>query len=401
MNRLYIIGGGSGNADYLLPAAKKAAEAVGMLIASERFTDSLALKNAVPLKNIPKLLEMLPQYLEKCSVGIMVSGDPLLYSLYGTILKRYPDINAEIIPSVSSLQLLGTAFGITMEDALILSIHGREFSSGKTASAVYQNKKVFFLCSKEQGPIEIASALMEYGLQNTEIFIGSDLTYKTERLIHCKVSELRLRENPSLCAAAVINPNPQKISGIRHIPDSVFLRNSSPMTKEEVRAAVISKLRLSQNSIVWDIGAGTGSISAECAFSCPFGTVYSVECKKSALEILKKNKDFLGISNMEIISGRAKDVIKNLPLPDSVFIGGSGNELSEILEYIFSLSKRIRIVMTAVTLETISSAYPTLKAMPQFEAVQLSIGVSKKIGGYGIIDGNNPITIFSCYTEEE
>lgn len=229
-----------------------------------------------------------PELLETERIGIVVSGDPLLYSLCRTIQNRYPELEMQVIPGVGSLQLLGAAFGLTMEQAEIRSIHGRECSPGTIAYAVSEHAETFFFCSGTQGPREIAQSLLAYGLADTEIFVGADLTYPTQQLWHGTPEQAAQRPNPKLCVAAVRNPHPKPTARLGLLPDSAFLRNRSPMTKEEVRAVVLSKLRLKPDAVVWDLGAGTGSVSIECARMCPFGTVYAVEYKPAALEILER-----------------------------------------------------------------------------------------------------------------
>ena len=156
MYDLILAGGGSGQADYLLPVVKTELEKADFVIASERFLKIINVKNAIPLKNVYSQLEEIPKLLEKGSVAIVVSGDPLLYSLFRTIQNNMPDIKVRVLPGIGSLQLLGCAFGLTMEDAKIMSIHGRECRAGEIAYAVSENETVFFFCSKEHGSKEIS-----------------------------------------------------------------------------------------------------------------------------------------------------------------------------------------------------------------------------------------------------
>ena len=183
-HELILAGGGSGTADYLLPAAKKALESADCVIASERFLSLLEVKKARPMGNISRLLAELPELLETERIGIVVSGDPLLYSLCRTIQNRYPELEMQVIPGVGSLQLLGAAFGLTMEQAEIRSIHRRGMQSGDICYAMSEHAETFFFCSGTQGPREIAQSLLAYGLADTEIFVGADLTYPTQQLWH-------------------------------------------------------------------------------------------------------------------------------------------------------------------------------------------------------------------------
>lgn len=398
MHELILAGGGSGHADHLLPVTKAAVESADIVIASERFLKLINAKKIIVMKNVYQQLESLPKLLEQNSVAVVVSGDPLYYSLCRTIQKRFPDIRMKILPGIGSLQLLGAEFGITMENAEILSLHGRECSWGTIASAVCTHETVFFFCSKENGPREISKALLEYKICNVEICVGASLASPEQKLYSGTPQEIVNLDNPELCTAAVKNPSPSKKKFPAFLPDDAFLRNQSPMTKEEIRAVVISKLRLRENSAVWDIGAGTGSISVECARMCPFGNVYALEYKKEALEILEKNRDFFRLENLHIIKGRAEETMSGLDVPDCIFIGGSSGGLTEIIGKISSLSCKIRLVVSAVTLETQAEAYSLLKEFPDFQAVQLSVGYGKKIGNYSVMECNHPVTLYSCYT---
>lgn len=399
-HELILVGGGSGTAEYLLPVAKQELEHVDCVIASERFLQLITAKKIKPMGSVSTLLEALPNWLEQESLGVVVSGDPLLYSLCRTILTRYPGLPMRVVPGIGSLQLLGAAFGLTMEDAAILSIHGRGCTAGKIAFTVAEHPVTFFFCSKTRGPREIAAALLAYGLEETELYVGADLTYPEQTLWHGKPAKLAEEENPSLCVAAVKNPFPKSVLRPALLPDSAFLRNASPMTKEEVRAVILSKLRLLPDAVVWDLGAGTGSISIECARMCPFGSVYAVEYKETALEILKKNKMYFQTEHLTIVSGRAEEQIKRLPVPDNVFIGGSSGAMAQLVEYISTLPKKIRLVVSAVTLETQAELYPLLKHLPQFEIVQIAVSCGKQVGSYRVLDGNHPVLLFSCETKE-
>lgn len=401
MQQIILVGGGSGTAEYFLPAAYTALEQVDIIVASKRFLSFLPKKQLLPLENLSEFLEQLPVLLEKNCIGVVVSGDPLMYSLYRTIQQRYPEIPMQIIPGIGSLQLLGAAFGLTMEDAAIYSIHGRAMPAGKIAYAVTQHPVTFFFCSKMQGPREIAAALAKYQVKGTTLYTGSDLTYPEQQLWQGAPESYPSDENPALCVAAVYNPRPRNIPMASMLPDSAFLRNASPMTKEEVRAVILSKLHLTPDTTVWDIGAGTGSISVECARMCPFGCVYAVEYRAEALEILEKNKAYFQLSNMQIISGRAESLLETLPTPDRIFIGGSGGALPKIVEKICQYNRPIRLVISAVTLETQAQLYPILSKLPSFEVVQLSVGYGKPVGKYHVINYNHPVMLFSCETRRE
>ncbi len=398
MKQLIIIGGGGGTKDYLLPAAKKAIATADCVIASDRILHTLQIPDGESMGKLSRFLDLLPSRLEKQSIALIVSGDPLLYSLYRTIKNKYPDLKPEIIPGVSSLQILGSAFGLTMEQAAILSLHGRECSAGKIAYAVSSHPITFFFCSEQQGVKEIAHALIAYQLTETELYFGSDLTASAQILKHGKPEQFLEIKNPALCVAAVKNPDPKPVSCPALLPDSAFLRNASPMTREEIRAVILSKLKLTPDAVIWDIGAGTGSISVECARMCPFGHVYAVEYKAAALEILQKNKNYFSLENLHICAGMASEQICALPDPECIFIGGSGGEFPELFRQIMQISKKIRLVISAVTLETQAELWPILHNLPECDIMQISVSHAKSIKNYHILQEQHPIMIYSCMT---
>ncbi|MDE7122345.1 MAG: precorrin-6Y C5,15-methyltransferase (decarboxylating) subunit CbiT [Oscillospiraceae bacterium] len=396
--KLVMIGGGSGNPDYLLPVAQKALQNADCIVTPERFLPMLKdlnLKIEI-LRNIPEFLEQLPERLQSEQIAVLVSGDPLYYSLCRTILKRYPEIETEILPGIGSLQLLGTAFWITMEDAAVLSLHGRTCSPGKIAMTIAEHSVTFFFCSADHGARQIAEILLNYNLKNLKFYVGSDLGCPKQKLNSGAPENFLQFQNPALHVVAVKNPAPRQVSRPALLPDDAFLRNQSPMTKEEVRAVILNKLKLHPDHVIWDIGAGTGSISIECARFCPFGNVYAIEYQNSALEILEKNKNYFGLENLEIIPGTAPEILKDLPLPDCVFIGGTGKKFPKIFNLLQNLQKKIRLVISAVTLESQTEIYQGLKNIPDLEITRISIAHAKSIKNYHILQENNAVMIYSC-----
>ena len=181
------------------------------------------------------------------------------------------------------------------------------------------------------------------------------------------------------------------------ISDDKFIRlEHVPMTKEEVRVISLCKLKPVQDGIIYDIGAGTGSVSVECARLCPKGTVYALEQKENACRAIALNKEKFRLKNLEIIQGTAPQGLRELPSPTHVFIGGTGGHLQEIYDALAEKKTEIRVVLTAVTLETVSEM--TILAQKEHlepEIVQISVSKAKEMGDYHLMMGQNPVTIFS------
>lgn len=170
------------------------------------------------------------------------------------------------------------------------------------------------------------------------------------------------------------------------------------MTKEEVRSVSLSKLRLTEDSICYDVGAGTGSVSVEMALRADQGQVFAIEKKEEAAALLEENKQKFAVDNLEIIKGEAPQALENLPAPTHAFIGGSSGNLKEIVALLLGKNPQVRIVINCITLETISEALDVLKEydFQQREVVQLAASRSKEISRYHLMMGENPIYIITC-----
>lgn len=178
------------------------------------------------------------------------------------------------------------------------------------------------------------------------------------------------------------------------IKDSEFIRGDVPMTKEEVRVITISKLNLDNHDTVLDIGAGTGSISIECARVIE-GQVYAIERNPSAVELLHLNQEKFGVSNLQIIDGFAPEDLPDADI-NKIIIGGSGGRMQEIFTAIEKYPVE-KIVINTITLENTTKAVEQLKAFKykDIEVVSVNIAKSKMVGNVTMMMGQNPITIIT------
>lgn len=182
------------------------------------------------------------------------------------------------------------------------------------------------------------------------------------------------------------------------IPDENFIRDEGvPMTKNEIRALSICKLRLFPDAIVYDIGAGSGSVAVECKFLMPQGKVFAIEKNPVGIDLIKRNSAKFGVQ-IEVIEGIAPEALENLPLADRIFIGGSGGNLKEILDI---CDQKLRsggwMVINSVTLNTGPEAFQILKEKNyNIEAVQTNIAVTSSRGRVELWQARNPVTIITA-----
>ena len=181
------------------------------------------------------------------------------------------------------------------------------------------------------------------------------------------------------------------------ISDDEFIRGEVPMTKEEVRSVSICKLKLCAESVLYDIGSGTGSVAVEAARLSDKIKVFAVEAKDEAVELIKQNCGKFKAENVSVISGSAPEMLETLPAPTHAFIGGTNGKLKDILRALYRKNPEMRIVMTAVSLETVAEMQSVLSDYPvtDDEIVQVSIAKARKAGSHHLLFANNPVFVFA------
>ena len=182
------------------------------------------------------------------------------------------------------------------------------------------------------------------------------------------------------------------------IDDENFIRGDVPMTKQEIRILTLAKAHIKPDSVVVDIGAGTGSITVEAALLAPHGKIFAVERKLEAVELIRRNVEKFSVDNVEIICAATPDGLENLPDIDAAIIGGSGGKLNEILDVLIGKLKiGGRIVLNAITLQTAATALEYFKRHGvTYEAFQVQITRLERIGRYDMAKALNPVTIITA-----
>lgn len=394
-----LLGIGMGSQETLTVQGKKAAKSADLIIGAKRMADAVREpRQAVVYEYrsdvIADYIRNHPEY-EK--VVIALSGDVGFYSGARKLLTALGgrESNVEVICGISSVVYFMSEIGLSWDDAKITSAHGKHCN---LISMIRHNQKVFSILGTGTAVAELAGKLVKYHMGEVLLYVGENLSYPDEKIFVKKAEELTNYEGQPLSVVCAFHENPEPALSTHGIPDEEFIRGKAPMTKEEVRSVSLSKLRLTEDSICYDVGAGTGSVSVEMALRADQGQVFAIEKKEEAAALLEENKQKFAVDNLEIIKGEAPQALENLPAPTHAFIGGSSGNLKEIVALLLGKNPQVRIVINCITLETISEALDVLKeyGFQQREVVQLAASRSKEIGRYHLMMGENPIYIITC-----
>lgn len=386
-----VIGIGPGDTDYLTEKGKKEIQAAQCIIGARRMTEGAAGKAvfyAISPKDIANIIETTD--CEKYAV--LMSGDSGFFSGTKKLFPLLSECDTEVVPGISSFSYFASKIGVSYDNAKMISTHGRDIS---IVNAVRNNHKVFSLSGGRDGINQMLQDLLDNGLSDVKVFVGENLSYENEKISEGKAKDLLDKEFSSLSVIFIENEHLSYVT-TSGLPDSCFTRSEGvPMTKSEVRAIALSKLVLHKDSIVWDVGAGTGSVTIEAALKSPEGKVYAIEKKDNALFVLNENVKNFRVSNVIPVSGSAPEVLGSLEAPTHVFIGGSSGNMREIIDIALKKNPDARIVATAVTLETVAELTAVMKDFPLSEVVSVSVSSGKELGKYHLMSAQNPIYVFT------
>lgn len=394
--KISLVGIGMGAEKTLTLEGKKALNAAELLIGAKRMTEAVQKPGQMVLHEYrsEKIVEYIREHPKYRTVAIALSGDVGFYSGAKKLIDQL-DGNVEVICGISSVVYFMSKIGLSWDDAKIVSAHGRNCN---LISLIRHNPKVFSILGTEDGVAVLASRLVYYGMGDVTLYVGENLSYENEKIFHDKAANLTEYRGDALSVVTACNEKATPLSAVHGISDGEFLRGKAPMTKEEVRTVSLSKLRLSEDSVCYDVGAGTGSVSVEMALRAWMGQVYAIEKKEDALALLKENKKKFAVDNLVIIPGVAPEAMTELPAPTHAFIGGSSGNMQDIINLLLEKNPKVRIVINCITLETVTEAMNAIRdfGLEDVDIVQLAAARSKSIGRYHMMMGENPIYIISC-----
>lgn len=406
--RMTLVGIGPGARDYLTEAALKALNRAEIIFGAGRMLSILKEagiegKWTVEAYTPEAIREVLSQAAPEAitEVVVLLSGDVSFYSGAKRLRETFEaegNWEVEMLPGISSIVYLAAKLGGSLDEAAVGSLHGR---SCNVAAKLKTYGKVFLLTEGNESIIDICKELCCFGWDDVRIAVGSRLSYKEERIAWGTAEHPPIKEGEKLSVLYLELPEicrkPLCVS--QGIEDEAFVRGKVPMTKQEIRSVSLSKLSLTDDAIVYDVGAGTGSVAVEAALAAENGMVYAIERNPEGISLIEENRRIFAVSNLQVIEGTAPEALLELPPPTHVFIGGSGGKFAEIVEAVWTKNPFARIVVNAITVETLAEVSEYVKGHPKVQSdfVQLQAARGRKAGTYHLMTGMNPVFIMTLW----
>ena len=373
--RLVIVGIGDDGLAGLTDAARRMIDGADVLLGASstlaRTGDAPGRKVALE-PDMPAALRQVREALSGRRPVLVVEGDPLFYGVARYLCDRLGKDHFEVVPHVSSMQLAFARVKESWEDAYLTNLAGRPVES--VIDRIRTAEKVGLFSSDDCPPSQVAKALLDRGIDYFKAYVCENLGSPDERVTQGDLADVAgLDFDPLNVVILVRKPGrPDRASRSSRYrlfgnPDVAFAQSQPKrglITQAEVRSIAMAQLDIRPTSVVWDIGAGSGSVAIEAAQLAHQGTVYAIEPEPGDVALLQANAEAFGVPNIRPVTGRAPDVLDGLPDPDAVFVGGTGRRVDEVIKAAYGrLLPGGRIVVNVATVDGLATAYQTLKGL--------------------------------------
>lgn len=408
MRKVTIIGAGPGNPDLLSRAALDAIDIADVVIGAHRALVGIDVPPDVVRCELVKTADIVAALTDAASwqrAVVVMTGDVGLFSGARRLVEALSGdarVDVRIIPGISSASYLAARLARPWQDWRFASAHG---VACDIVAEAERAGELFLVTSGGEDPSRLSGELVQAGFGDARVTVAERLSYPDERITCATASEIAgqtfddlnvmLIEFAGGAGSPANSRWPYASSGI---PDELFIRGDVPMTKQEVRAVALAKLRLTATDTVWDVGAGTGSVSIEAALIARAGSVWAVERNAAGVRLIRENADAFGCGNVHAVPGVAPEALAKLPVPDAVFVGGSAGELPSIVEAALEKNSQVRLCVPCVTVETLTEACALLSGsrFKGFEACQVSAARAEAVGSHHLMKAQNPVFLVSA-----
>lgn len=405
MRKVTIIGAGPGNPDLLSRAALDAIDIADVVIGAHRALVGIDVPPDVVRCELVKTADIVAALTDAASwqrAVVVMTGDVGLFSGARRLVEALSgdaQVDVRVIPGISSASYLAARLARPWQDWRFASAHG---VACDIVAEAERAGELFLATSGGEDPSRLSGELVQAGFGDARVTVAERLSYPDERITCATASEIADQTFDDLnvmliefAGGAASSRWPYASSGI---PDELFIRGDVPMTKQEVRAVALAKLRLTATDTVWDVGAGTGSVSIEAALVARAGSVWAVERNAAGVRLIRENADAFGCGNVHAVPGVAPEALAKLPVPDAVFVGGSAGELPSIVEAALEKNSQVRLCVPCVTVETLTEAFALLSGsrFKGFEACQVSAARAEAVGSHHLMKAQNPVFLVSA-----
>lgn len=408
MRKVTIIGAGPGNPDLLSRAALDAIDIADVVIGAHRALVGIDVPPDVVRCELVKTADIIAALTDAAlwqRAVVVMTGDVGLFSGARRLVEALSGdarVDVRIIPGISSASYLAARLARPWQDWRFASAHG---VACDIVAEAERAGELFLVTSGGEDPSRLSGELVQAGFGDARVTVAERLSYPDERITCATASEIAgqtfddlnvmLIEFTGGAGSPANSRWPYASSGI---PDELFIRGDVPMTKQEVRAVALAKLRLTATDTVWDVGAGTGSVSIEAALIARAGSVWAVERNATGVRLIRENADAFGCGNVHAVPGVAPEALAKLPVPDAVFVGGSAGELPSIVEAALEKNSQVRLCVPCVTVETLTEACALLSGsrFKGFEACQVSAARAEAVGSHHLMKAQNPVFLVSA-----
>ncbi len=402
-----VVGLGMSPAD-LTPRALEIIREAQVLVGGRRLLDYFPEHRAmkIPLGKDPEgTLKQLPALAETKRVVVLASGDPNFYGVGPLVVRVLGAEQVVIHPNLTAIQTACARLRLPWQDATVISLHGRTWDP--LAAALSKPGPLLIYTDPAHTPGEIARFLLARGLTTARVCVLEDLGQDTERITWMTLSEAREQEFSPLNLVVVVL-EPVEVGLARPplhlgLPEAALAHQAGLITKAEVRAVVLAKLALGPGQVLWDVGAGCGSVGLEASLLLPGGKIFAVERHPERAAQIATNRNRFGVDNLKVVSSQAPECLANLPTPHRVFLGGGGLTVNAIIqETVRRLAPGGRVVITAALLETLTAARKALEqAGWEVEVVQIQVSRSHPLAGGTALQALNPVWIITGFAKAE
>jgi precorrin-6Y C5,15-methyltransferase (decarboxylating) len=373
MEKVFIIGIGDDGLEGVTSSARQLIQRAKLLIGPEHTLRLVPAQGGERLA-VGANLEALVERLASATQGpivMLASGDPLFYGVARYLCDRLGKDRFEVVPHVSSMQLAFARVKESWEEAYLTNLANHSLES--VLEKIRVAEKVGLFTTEVASPAKICRALLDHRIDYFTAYVCENLGSPDERVTHGELADLvELEFAPLNVMVLVRKPNvpdrPSEAIGHRRFgnPDEVFLQSKPKqglLTPAEVRAIALAQMDLGPRSVVWDIGAGSGSVAIEAAQLAADGTTYAIEMDADDHELIRANAERFHVKNLVPVLGRAPEAWATLPDPDSIFAGGSGREISRLVDLAYErLRSHGRLVANVGSLENLAEVHATLQA---------------------------------------